>query len=290
MKRIGRSKFSGAVRLCPLPRVNVFEVKAEALEVILEREPGFLGVTIPVGGGFVSFDGRRKSEHLPAQSAHVLKPESDFRIQMPSSRVLVTNFNPPILSEFEAVLDSRAAAAVRAENPLLNLCTREGRSFLRYAHYMWNELNRESSLMQSPLTLRHLEGALFALFAEAIQPEESDGHGRRLSAPGKLVAAEEFMRANLGNPISVADIASAAGVSTRTLYRLFTDTHGTSPGQLLKNWRIEAVRDALEDADAGRTTVAEVALAHGFYHPSQFARDYHRAHGELPSATLRRRK
>ena len=88
--------------------------------------------------------------------------------------------------------------------------------------------------------------------------------------------------------LKVADIARAVGISVRTLHRLFADIRGTSPGKLLKSWRMEAVRDALRSADPEQTTVTDIAPRFGFYHLSQFARDYRRTYGELPSLTLQR--
>jgi len=61
---------------------------------------------------------------------------------------------------------------------------------------------------------------------------------------------------------------------------------GVGPDELEKKHRLHEVRRQLSHAPAG-TTVADVALIHGFSHLSRFAREYHQLFGQLPSATLR---
>lgn len=54
----------------------------------------------------------------------------------------------------------------------------------------------------------------------------------------------------------------------------------------LKTCRLNAVRRALKAADSRTETVAAVAVCWGFTHPGEFAADYRRLFGELPSETL----
>jgi AraC family transcriptional regulator, ethanolamine operon transcriptional activator len=77
-------------------------------------------------------------------------------------------------------------------------------------------------------------------------------------------------------------------ISERTLQYVFKDRFGMSPAKFLKARRLAAVRYALECSDNGTPTVANVAVRHHFQHTGQFAADYWRAFGELPSDTLRR--
>ena len=87
-------------------------------------------------------------------------------------------------------------------------------------------------------------------------------------------------------PAGALQLAQMAGVSKRTLEYAFRDRFGLTPAAFLKARRLAAVRRDLQAADPGRATVSDVLASHNFWHIGQFATDYRRAFGELPSETL----
>jgi len=91
-----------------------------------------------------------------------------------------------------------------------------------------------------------------------------------------------------GNYVTVPDLASAAGVSERTLRVAFHDYFGVGPVQFLRLRTLNLVRDALRKSDPALTTVTEVATRFGVWELGRLARDYRLLFGELPSQTLRR--
>ena len=90
-----------------------------------------------------------------------------------------------------------------------------------------------------------------------------------------------------GEFVTVPDLASAAGVSERTLRSAFHDYFGIGPVQFLRLRTLNQVRAALRDSDPSMTTVTEVATRFGVWEFGRLARDYRLLFGELPSATLR---
>lgn len=84
--------------------------------------------------------------------------------------------------------------------------------------------------------------------------------------------------------ITVAELAAIAGVSPRALHRIWCTHYGVSVARFLQARRLNQVRRALQRNDAKRC-IADVAFEHGFYHLSQFSKQYHRLFGELPSRT-----
>jgi AraC family ethanolamine operon transcriptional activator len=60
---------------------------------------------------------------------------------------------------------------------------------------------------------------------------------------------------------------------------------GTTPIKYLRSLRLNSVRRALRQAAPG-VTIQDIASHWGFWHLSQFAQDYKKLFGELPSATL----
>jgi AraC family ethanolamine operon transcriptional activator len=98
--------------------------------------------------------------------------------------------------------------------------------------------------------------------------------------------ADDYMRACMGEPLSLLDLCRELGVSERTLHYAFQEVRGLSPMAYFKAGRLNAVRQELKTADAGTATVGEVAHRWGFWHTGEFAADYRRLFGELPSQTL----
>lgn len=118
------------------------------------------------------------------------------------------------------------------------------------------------------------------------------GHrsARRLSSSVRHKAARDalvLVRDRPEDPVTVQEICTAVGVSERTLQHAFREQFGVTPKRYLQAVRLDGVRRSLRSADLN-AKVADVANAWGFWHLGQFAADYRRQFGELPSATLSR--
>jgi AraC-like DNA-binding protein len=124
------------------------------------------------------------------------------------------------------------------------------------------------------LLTQYQQGAA-AVPASAPAPVADDrGAGKRLDA------LERYMRAKLGAPVALADLAQAAGASVRSLNILCQRHHGVSPMELLRNLRLDAAH--AQFAARPGASVAEVALEFGFGHPGRFAGYYKERFGRLP--------
>jgi AraC-like DNA-binding protein/tetratricopeptide (TPR) repeat protein len=115
-------------------------------------------------------------------------------------------------------------------------------------------------------------------------------HRTTLSAsvlPRGVRRALEAMRAELGREWMVSDLAAVAGVSGRTLQRLFRAFLGKTPHAALRDIRFDcARRELLQGLPEAR--VMDVALRCGFPHVGRFSIEYRRRYGEPPSGTLKR--
>jgi AraC-like DNA-binding protein len=99
--------------------------------------------------------------------------------------------------------------------------------------------------------------------------------------------AVEYLHHNAHLPITPAEAAGAAGISTRVLQLALRRHHGQTPTEYLRGIRLRRVRAQLRDAEPTMTTVRSVAERWGFAHLGRFAATYAQAFGELPSETLR---
>jgi AraC-like DNA-binding protein len=147
----------------------------------------------------------------------------------------------------------------------------------------------------SPVWLDDLERNV-ALFALAHQPPQGAHHPL---APTGIALADDragmsdearrvevalcFMKERMSAPLSLADIAAAAGVSVRTLNSLSHRHLGATPMEVLRNLRLDAVRHKLRLNP--QASVTETALEAGFGNLGRFAAYYLERFGELPRQT-----
>jgi len=103
-----------------------------------------------------------------------------------------------------------------------------------------------------------------------------------------VVAADEYLRANVARPIYTEELCTVLGVSASSLADAFRITGGISPHRFLKLRRLAMVRSLLRSREGPTSLVKSVALSHGFWHLGQFAHDYRAMYGEMPSETLAR--
>ncbi|NND29881.1 MAG: helix-turn-helix transcriptional regulator [Myxococcales bacterium] len=87
-------------------------------------------------------------------------------------------------------------------------------------------------------------------------------------------------------PVSLADLAKAAGASARSLNYAFQNVCGVSPMRYFTLKRLGRARSALRRSDWQRGGVKRVALSTGCTHLGRFASEYRALFGELPSVTL----
>jgi AraC-like DNA-binding protein len=103
----------------------------------------------------------------------------------------------------------------------------------------------------------------------------------------RLRAAVEYVHEHVAEPMSVSDIADAAGLSVRATQEAFQRHLDQTPMTYLLRTRLERVRRDLVQADASGTSVQTIARRWGFAHLGRFSAAYRSEFGEYPRATLR---
>jgi transcriptional regulator GlxA family with amidase domain len=103
----------------------------------------------------------------------------------------------------------------------------------------------------------------------------------------RIRTVEEWVDANLANPITLGRLCAAAGVGDRYLGYAFRSHRGQTPMQFVSARRLAWVRRSLLESRPG-DSVTQLAHDAGFVHLGRFAVRYRNIYGESPSATLRR--
>lgn len=84
---------------------------------------------------------------------------------------------------------------------------------------------------------------------------------------------------------TVLDLCKATGASERTLRYAFQEHFGISPKTYLSVYRLNKVRKELRNGHPASIKISDIANQWGFWHMGQFAADYRKFFGELPSET-----
>lgn len=109
---------------------------------------------------------------------------------------------------------------------------------------------------------------------DELQPQVYEGERHLVSRAISLIVADYT------DPISVSELASALGVTRRTLERAFRNDVGESPAAHSRRLRLRRAQALLQQTSM---SVTEVAVATGFAAVAHFSRTYHRATGKDPS-------
>lgn len=180
----------------------------------------------------------------------------------------------------------RTAIALRA--PRITPCSPELAEYLRRtAQLLTSDAFGAPEVYARDLVRATTVDLLTAVIVEAFElTNRSEDASDRDGAVIRRAIAE--MRAHLTEPVTVPEIAAAAGVSIRGLQMAFLRQLDVAPLMHLRLLRLEAARSALiEEATVG-TTIADIARRFGYANSGRFSTHYRNEYGEAPSATLQR--
>jgi AraC-like DNA-binding protein len=176
-----------------------------------------------------------------------------------------------------------------AFEPGVDWSSSQGRVVWRMIRHLWEELRDPNGLLSDPVARETFTD----LFLQTALGRLSHNYTAQLerpagaAAPRHLRRAEAFMHASADQPISMNDVAAAAGCGTATLYTAFRQFRDMTPLAALHCIRLQRVREALQTAD-DEVSTHSIARRFGFSNPSRFIASYGKQFGEHPNATRRR--
>lgn len=246
-------------------------------------------VNIPTAGCMEISDGSRTITSSTSRSA-VLVPGTRYagRWTPGCTQIAVNITRSGLETELESQLGRPIRGPVRFDLGM-DLGQPLSQSWLATVHLAIGELDRPNSVLLHPRTANHLEqlltsgvllGAHHNYSAELVEPPPQPG-------PRTVSRAIELIEANVGQPLTVTELAHAVGVSVRCLQEGFRRHVGMSPMSYLRDFRLAGAHRALTEASTDSTTVTAVAYRWGFNHLGRFAAAYRREYGVAPSRTLR---
>lgn len=103
----------------------------------------------------------------------------------------------------------------------------------------------------------------------------------------RVLSIIELMEANVGEPLSLVQIADHVGLSRRQIERLFANELGRSPARYYLEIRLDRARHLLIQSSLA---VVEVAIACGFISASHFSKCYRELYSRSPQQERAERK
>ncbi len=146
----------------------------------------------------------------------------------------------------------------------------------------------DPDLIQSKNFYTCLKEELISVLIEILFSEESSDIPK---ANDQMVLfwdkIETYIETHKSRPIMISELSKAVGISERSLYRMFNDRFLLTPKAYLNTLRLNGVKNDLINISSSEKTITDIANNWGYWHMGQFAADYKKLFGELPSQTFK---
>ena len=266
-----------------LVRLRGFHYQAE-----VSPPDAFLALGLLAGTGAMAFG----QDQVSLTRGDVLLDATDLRhtADMHDSVVTLVRLPRPVAAELAEEHTGLPATVLRFES-VTPVSAAAGAQWARTALFICRQLITSGITEISPLVAHNKTRLVAATLLEAfpnttMTASYTPGPGQ--VAPSAVRRAGAFMDAHAGSPVTVVEVAEAAGVSVRALQYAFRSHYGMTPTSYLRRVRLERAHRQLETADpAGGMTVAEAARRWGWANQAKFAAAYRAQYGVPPSHTLR---
>jgi AraC-like DNA-binding protein len=231
---------------------------------------------------------RHPSTFGPGEVFSFSPPDRPYRGRINRARYSITMFDPRLLTEVAgAGGDDEVPVRLLDHRPVTE---RRGAALRRAIEDTARALSAPGTAL-TPLArdtaARDLAAVVLDTFPTTAEAGPTSADREDAAPSGALTRALDLIEAHVCEPLSLPDLAAAAGVTPRALQLAFRRYLETTPSEYLRRVRLDrAHRElAVGERDAG-TTVTDVAMGWGFYHQGRFAEAYRRRFGEAPHETL----
>ena len=143
-------------------------------------------------------------------------------------------------------------------------------------------------VITNPDAARGLEAALAEAFVDCLATGRPRAEGAATRRHGAIIRRfRDLVEERPGEPLYLAEVCEAVGVSRRALHLCCHEHLGVGPKRYLTLRRLHLAREALRLGSPDKASVTDVATQFGFWELGRFAVAYRSVFGETPSATLR---
>lgn len=280
------SRFDARLHHAPLDSASLNFVRYGAdLNVDAGEPPSCYMIKLVLGGRLQARRGKRVLEAGPGDFI-ITGPDQYLDLRFGEKTDLLVLKAPH--DRFDQRVEAQDGAAGWARHFDDNVYGAKGSlsSFRRALMLLREEFDADQSIVASPVARSDYEEFLTGLFLQA-WPSEKRARSGPATEPLAVRRAKNFLYAKRFEDVRISDVAAASGIGESAFHAAFVRTVGQSPLKYLRQLRLDAARDCLQNPDDGRS-VTQVALDCGFGHLGRFSDYYKKAFGELPVEARRR--
>ncbi|WP_157239455.1 AraC family transcriptional regulator [Catenuloplanes japonicus] len=258
----------------------------------LTTEPvGYVHVTYVLGGR-LTIRAAGEQLQLTAGDLVLVPPGQPFQGRLSDFDVRILRLPLSAVTQAAAARWGTAPAdfAFRGMAPISAPLARYWRETLTYLHRV--ALNPEAALPSPTAHSAMIELAAAATIATFPSAATTAVYlpGPGDAGPGTIRRAVAYLEEHAAEPVTLADVATAARTGPRGLQAAFRRHLDTTPMAHLRRIRLaRAHRDLLAADPAHGATVGAIARQWGFSHLGRFAAAYRDSYGTSPAETLRTR-
>jgi AraC family ethanolamine operon transcriptional activator len=283
LRQLDRGPFEGELLQAGAGRILFSEARfGRTLDQRGSAPPGMRTIALPAEQD-VRFNWRKKT--ITGNDMLIFPRNGELEsISQPDFHVFIVSLPECLLQDVIEAADAREVSELLQAETVS--CAPSKMAILREKlRGLALSARRDDSFLANPNSIRELEYHVPRIFVDAIRDSRSPNYVTRRQRDLAIERAKNFISQNATEPLTVQDVCRAAAVSERTLQYAFLEHFGITPKVYLKAIRLNGVRRELKNAEPN-FTVNQVAMRWGFWHMSQFAADYRKHFGELPSQTL----
>ena len=282
--QLDRGSFRGELEQCITPQISIQRGQFNRrLEQQGANPTGCRTFGIP-NIGHTPYQWRRHE----LASTDLLSFAGDVELQSisaPEFHIFAVSINDTLLNDAARLLGYESHSDILDREHIVS-CSESKLDYLR--QFLNSTLSPSNNLANGGESFVHeMESDLPLLLLQLfISQEKHPPKPTQLARRRALRNAQQAIM-DSDEPISnVSDLCRLTGEGERTLRYAFMEAYGVSPKAYLHALRLNAVRRILRNHNLS-PVIADVANSQGFWHMGQFAADYKKMFGELPSATLK---
>ena len=164
-------------------------------------------------------------------------------------------------------------------------------TWLRSLDFLCDQFSLSQDLASSESFLAHASDLLMTqlLSGQSHNFSEQLHHDPVIHSPRHVRRAIAYIENHIHEPISLAEMAEAVGVTARTLQKGFIKYLESTPSEYIRRLRLNCIHDELTRANELDTQVSSVLMDYGITSFGHFSKLYKSVFGCTPAETLRRR-
>ena len=288
--QLAPGRFAGSIREFWVNGLQVFhESTSHTLRqsCVVDSESWWFGIPLALPGTC-----RLGSSAIEEGSIAVRPGNTQFELLTPSSFEILGIVVPHKELERHIYALNRSHTLPRAmQNGLLKIGAGRYMRLQSLIQQVLEETAYSPEVAANPAAREGIRVSVMDALTEACSSHESTGRApdRQLNHYKIVREVRNYLLERQEETVTVVDLCQAFDVSRRTLQYAFQHVMGMNPNAYLRAIRLNGVRRSLRDPMSGVNSVQQAAADWGFWHLSQFARDYRSLFGELPSERLKRR-